>query len=86
MSPGRAGDHAGLLLAAGQAVDVGAGILRQGYSHVGVLISKRDRDFRTDLDPRIQTPIRASLAKDTAGSWVRSERLDGRTGATLLGA
>jgi len=51
-----------LLLAAEHAVDIGAGILRQGRSHIGALIGKGDRDFATDVDLRIESEIKASLA------------------------
>jgi myo-inositol-1(or 4)-monophosphatase len=51
-----------LLLAAEHAVDIGARILRQGRAHIGALIGKGDRDFATDVDLRIESEIRASLA------------------------
>ena len=51
-----------LLLAAERAVDIGAGILRQGRSHIGALIGKGDRDFATNVDLRIESEIKASLA------------------------
>jgi myo-inositol-1(or 4)-monophosphatase len=56
-----------LLLAAEHAVDIGAGILRQGRSHIGALIGKGDRDFATDVDLHIETAIRASLAEAAPG-------------------
>lgn len=56
---------AGLLLAAEQAVDVGAGILRRGRSHIGALIEKGDRDFATDLDLQIETAIKTALGTAT---------------------
>jgi len=58
-------DDAGLLLAAEQAVDVGAGILRRGRSHIGALIEKGDRDFATDVDLQIETAIRTALGTAT---------------------
>jgi myo-inositol-1(or 4)-monophosphatase len=54
---------AGLLLAAEAAVDIGARIMRQGRSHIGALIAKGDRDFATDVDLRIESAIKASLAE-----------------------
>jgi len=59
--PGPAPDGK-LLLAAAAAVDVGAQILRSGRSHIGALIPKGDRDFATDIDVRIETAMRESLA------------------------
>lgn len=54
-----------LLLAAEHAVDVGAQTLCQGRSHIGALIGKGDRDFATDVDLRIESEIKASLAQAT---------------------
>jgi myo-inositol-1(or 4)-monophosphatase len=54
-----------LLLAAEHAVDIGAGTLRRGRSHIGALIGKGDRDFATDVDLRIESEIKASLAQAT---------------------
>jgi myo-inositol-1(or 4)-monophosphatase len=54
---------AGLLLAAEQAVDAGAEIMRRGRSHIGALMPKGDRDFATDMDLQIEAAIRASLAE-----------------------
>jgi len=54
-----------MLLAAEQAVDIGARILRQGRSHIGALIGKGDRDFATDVDLHIESEIRAWLARAT---------------------
>jgi myo-inositol-1(or 4)-monophosphatase len=54
-----------LLLAAEQAVDVGAGILRRGRSHIGALIAKGDRDFATDVDLQIETAMKAALGLAT---------------------
>ena len=54
-----------LLLAAEQAVDVGAGILRRGRSHIGALIAKGDRDFATDVDVHIETAIKTALGVAT---------------------
>lgn len=54
-----------LLLAAEQAVDVGAGILRRGRSHIGALIAKGDRDFATDVDLQIETAIKTALGTAT---------------------
>ena len=59
------GTDAGLLLAAEQAVDVGAGILRRGRSHIGALIAKGDRDFATGVDLQIETAIKTALATAT---------------------
>jgi myo-inositol-1(or 4)-monophosphatase len=52
-----------LLLAAEHAVDIGSRIMRQGRSHIGALIGKGDRDFATDVDLRVESEIRASLAE-----------------------
>ena len=57
-------DSARLLLAAERAVDLGAGILRRGRSHIGALIGKGDRDFATDVDVHLESAVRASLAID----------------------
>jgi myo-inositol-1(or 4)-monophosphatase len=54
-----------LLLAAEQAIDVGAGILRRGRSHIGALIEKGDRDFATDVDLQIETAIKTALGTAT---------------------
>ena len=53
------------LLAAEHAVDIGARTLRHGRSHIGALFGKGDRDFATDVDLRIESEIRASLAQAT---------------------
>lgn len=55
----------GLLLAAEHAVDIGARIMRQGRAHIGALIAKGDRDFATEVDVRIESAIKASLAEAT---------------------
>jgi myo-inositol-1(or 4)-monophosphatase len=65
MTPDRRRNDAGLLLAAEQAVDIGAGILRRGRSHIGALIDKGDRDFATDVDLQIETAIKTALATAT---------------------
>lgn len=54
-----------LLLEAEQAVDVGAGILRRGRSHIGALIAKGDRDFATDVDLQIEAAIKKALGTAT---------------------
>jgi myo-inositol-1(or 4)-monophosphatase len=54
-----------LLLAAERSVDIGAWTLRQGRAHIGALIGKGDRDFATDIDLRIESEIKASLAEAT---------------------
>jgi myo-inositol-1(or 4)-monophosphatase len=53
----------GLLLAAEQAVDIGARIMRRGQSHIGALIPKGDRDFATDVDLHVESRIKSSLAE-----------------------
>jgi myo-inositol-1(or 4)-monophosphatase len=58
-------DGARLLLAAEEAVDVGAGILRRGRSHIGALVAKGDRDFATDVDLQIEAAIKTALATAT---------------------
>ena len=60
-----AGNTAELLLAAEQAIDIGARILRQGRSHIGALIAKGDRDFATSVDLQIESAVKSSLAKAT---------------------
>jgi myo-inositol-1(or 4)-monophosphatase len=50
-----------MLLAAEQAMDLGAGLLRQGRRHLGALIPKGDRDYATDVDVRIEEAMRAAL-------------------------
>ncbi|MFN8202355.1 MAG: inositol monophosphatase family protein [Solirubrobacteraceae bacterium] len=52
---------ANLLLAAEQAIDVGAGLLRRGRSHIGALIEKGDRDFATDVDVQIERAVKTAL-------------------------
>jgi myo-inositol-1(or 4)-monophosphatase len=52
-----------LLLAAERAVEVGSAVLRSGRSHIGALIAKGDRDFATDVDLRVESAVRASLAE-----------------------
>jgi myo-inositol-1(or 4)-monophosphatase len=59
---GGRGSEAALLLAAEEAVDVGAGILRRGRANLGALISKGDRDFATGVDLQIETAMRRALA------------------------
>jgi myo-inositol-1(or 4)-monophosphatase len=66
-----------LLLAAEQAVDVGAGILRRGRSHIGALIEKGDRDFATDVDVQIETAMKAELATATPDIPFLGEEEDG---------
>ncbi len=53
------------LLAAEHAIDIGARTLRHGRSHIGALIGKGDRDFATDVDLRVESEIKASLASAT---------------------
>lgn len=53
---------ASLLLAAEEAVDLGAGMLRRGRANLGALVSKGDRDFATDVDLQIETAMRRALA------------------------
>jgi len=66
-----------LLLAAEQAVDIGAGILRASRSHIGALIGKGDRDFATDVDLQIESEIKAALATATPGIPFMGEEEDG---------
>ena len=66
-----------MLLAAEHAVDIGAQILRRGRSHIGALIGKGDRDFATDVDLRIESEIRASLAQATPRIPFLGEEEDG---------
>lgn len=54
-----------LLLAAEQAVDRGAQLLRQGRRHVGALIAKGDRDFATAVDLQVERAIREVLGATT---------------------
>lgn len=68
---------AGLLLAAEHAIDIGARILRQGRAHIGALIGKGDRDFATDVDLRIESEIKASLARATPEIPFLGEEEDG---------
>jgi myo-inositol-1(or 4)-monophosphatase len=58
-------DGARLLLAAEEAVDVAAGILRRGRAHIGTVVAKGDRDFATDIDLRIETAVRTALGVAT---------------------
>ena len=66
-----------LLLAAEHAVDIGARTLRRGRSHIGTLIGKGDRDFATDVDLRIESEIKASLAEATPEIPLLGEEEDG---------
>jgi myo-inositol-1(or 4)-monophosphatase len=65
--PERWRSDAGLLLAAGRAVDVGAQMLLQGRSHIGTLVEKGDRDFATNVDLQIESAVRDSLARAAPG-------------------
>ena len=56
-----------LLLVAEQAVEVGAGILRQGRGHIGAVVAKGDRDFATSVDLQIERAIKNSLAEMAPG-------------------
>jgi len=69
-----------LLLAAEQAIDIGARTLRHGRSHIGALIGKGDRDFATDVDLRIESEIKASLAAATPDIPFLAEEEDARDG------
>jgi myo-inositol-1(or 4)-monophosphatase len=51
------------LLAAERAVSAGAGMLRQGRSHVGALIAKGDRDFATAVDIGIEEAVKELLCE-----------------------
>ena len=55
------------ILAAEQAVDIGARIFRQGRAHIGALIAKGDRDFATSVDLEIEAAIKTSLCNATPG-------------------
>jgi myo-inositol-1(or 4)-monophosphatase len=44
-----------------RAVDVGSQILRQGRSHVGMLVAKGDRDFATAVDFRVEDAVKTAL-------------------------
>jgi myo-inositol-1(or 4)-monophosphatase len=70
-------NDAELLLAAEQAVDVGAGILRRGRSHIGALIAKGDRDFATDVDLQIEQAIKTALRTATPDIPFLSEEQGG---------
>jgi myo-inositol-1(or 4)-monophosphatase len=67
-----------LLLAADRAINLGARSLRQGRSHIGALIGKGDRDFATDVDLRIESEIRTSLAEATPDIPFLGEEGDGQ--------
>jgi myo-inositol-1(or 4)-monophosphatase len=68
------------LLAAERAVDIGARTFIQGRSHIGALIGKGDRDFATDVDLRIESEIKASLAAATPDIPFLGEEEDTRAG------
>lgn len=70
----------GLLLAAEHAIDIGARTLRRGRSHIGALFDKGDRDFATDVDLRIESEIKASLAEATPNIPFLGEEEDGGGG------
>lgn len=54
-------DGATLLLAAEEAVDVAAGLLRRGRGHIGTLVAKGDRDFATEVDLHIEKAVKTAL-------------------------
>lgn len=72
---------AALLLAAEEAVDAGARIMRSGRSHIGAVVAKGDRDFATVVDFRIESVIKASLAQATPGIAFLGEEAGGDIGS-----
>ncbi len=74
-------EQPGVLLAADQAVDIGARMLRQGRSHIRALIAKGDRDFATDVDLRVESAITASLRQATPAIPFLGEEAGGEAGA-----
>jgi myo-inositol-1(or 4)-monophosphatase len=88
--PGSAGDAplAGelneLLLVAGDVVDHAARLMIQGRSHVGVLVSKGDRDYASRIDLQIEDAIRESLGVRTPGIPFLGEERGGHLRAERL--
>lgn len=66
-----------LLIAAEQAVDIGAQSLRRGRSHIGALVAKGDRDFATDVDLHIESEVKTALANAVPGIPFLGEEEDG---------
>lgn len=66
-----------LLLAAEQAVERGAQLLRRGRRHVGALIAKGDRDFATAVDLQVERAIREMLGATTPEIPVLGEEQGG---------
>jgi myo-inositol-1(or 4)-monophosphatase len=66
-----------LLLAAEQAVDRAALLLRRGCGHVGALIPKGDRDYATAVDLQVETSIRDTLGAVTPDIPVLGEEQGG---------
>ena len=64
---GRPTQETSLLLAAEQAVEHGAWLLRQGRRQVGAVLAKGDRDFATAVDLEIEAVIRAELERASPG-------------------
>ncbi len=58
---------AATLLAAEQAVDIGAELVRRGRSHYGAMIAKGDRDYATAVDVEIERLIREALREADPG-------------------
>ena len=79
-----AAEAAELLLAAEQAVDIGAQILRQSRAHIGALIAKGDRDFATRVDLRIEAAIKRSLARAAPDVAFLGEEYGGQAGSDSL--
>lgn len=69
-----------LLLAAEQAVEHGAELLRRGRRHVGALTAKGDRDFATAVDLQIERAIRRQLELMTPGIPMLGEEEGGARG------
>jgi myo-inositol-1(or 4)-monophosphatase len=66
-----------LLLAAEQAVERGAQLLRRGRRHVGALIAKGDRDFATAVDLQVERAIRDTLGTTTPDIPILGEEQGG---------
>jgi myo-inositol-1(or 4)-monophosphatase len=77
-------EQPGVVLAADQAVDIGARLLRQGRSHIRALIAKGDRDLATDVDLRIESAIKASLQQATPAIPFLGEEAGGDAGAPAM--
>jgi myo-inositol-1(or 4)-monophosphatase len=62
---GSAAEHSRLLFVAEQAVDIAAGVVARGRTHVRALIDKGDYGFATVVDVEVERLVRAHLREAT---------------------